>query len=290
MKNAEVDRRARIDTFSISVFLILAIVLGSLWSVHARAAGMLHSPTTAGQAAWIAQLTVLISALVTMTIFARPAFKQVGWHLGSLRIYGLVVCVTLAVIGLVTAIGVFLHALVFSPHIPTRQAAFIIGFLFVGSTLFAFAEEFGWRGFLLPKLLPLGVVPALLISGVCWFAWELPLVLFGLLDTTLLPINAPITLICHLLQDVSVGVLFGFLRIRYNSLPLSTFAHGFLNTMGAFAFLFFEERNPMLGDFAGPIGTVILLLLAVFVLVKCSKIRLTDNMSASELRKPGSAI
>lgn len=52
----------------------------------------------------------------------------------------------------------------------------------------------------------------------------------------------------------------------------------------------FEEQNPMLGDFAGPIGTVILLLLAVLVLVKCSKIRLTDSMSAPELRKPGGAI
>ena len=46
----------------------------------------------------------------------------------------------------------------------------------------------------------------------------------------------------------------------------------------------------MLGDFAGPIGTVILLLLAVFVLVKCSKICLTDSMSVPELRKPGGAI
>jgi membrane protease YdiL (CAAX protease family) len=282
VKNAEVDRRARVDTLAISVFLILAIVLGSLWSEHARAAGMLHRPDTAGQAAWIAQLTVLISALVTMTLFARAAFKQMGWHLGPLRIYGFVACVTVAVTGLVTAVGVFLHALVFSPHIPTRQAVFIIGFLFVGSTFFAFAEEFGWRGFLLPKLLPLGIVPALLISGVCWFAWELPLVLFGLLDTTLLPINAPVTLICHLLQDVSVGVLFGFLRLRYNSLPLSTFAHGFLNTMGAFAFLFFGERNPMLGDFAGPIGTLILLLLAAFILKKSSKIRLAGGISAPE--------
>jgi membrane protease YdiL (CAAX protease family) len=163
-----------------------------------------------------------------------------------------------------------------------RQATFIIGFLFVASTLFAFAEEFGWRGFLLPKLLPLGIVPALLISGVCWFAWELPLVLFGLLDTTLLPINAPVTLTCHLLQDVSVGMLFGFLRLRYNSLPLSTFAHGLLNTMGACAFLFFEERNPMLGDFAGPIGTVILLVLGAFVLVKSSKIRWASGISATD--------
>lgn len=282
MKNAELDRRVKIDTVSISVFLILAIVLGSLWSWHARAAGMLHRPETAGQAAWIAQLTVLISALVTMTLFARAAFKQLGWHLGPLRVYGLVACVTVAVTGLVTAIGVVLHALVFSPHIPMRQATFIIGFLFVASTLFAFAEEFGWRGFLLPKLLPLGIVPALLISGVCWFAWELPLVLFGLLDTTLLPINVPVTLSCHLLQDVSVGILFGFLRLRYNSFPLSTFAHGLLNTMGAFAFLFFEERNPMLGDFAGPIGTVILLVLAAFVLIKGGKIRLAAGISAAD--------
>ena len=222
MKNAEVDRSTRIDTFSIFVFLILAIVLGSLWSWHARAVGMLHRPETAGQAAWIAQLSVLISALVTMMLFARDAFKQLGWNVGPFHAYGLVACVTIAVTGLVTASGVVLHALVYSPHIPMRQATFIIGFLFVGSTLFAFAEEFGWRGFLLPKLLPLGIVPALLISGVCWFAWELPLVLFGLLDTTLLPINAPVTLICHLLQDVSVGIIFGFLRLRYNSLPLST--------------------------------------------------------------------
>jgi hypothetical protein len=94
VKNAELDRCAKIDTVSISVFLILAIVLGSLWSWHARAAGMLHRPETAGQAAWIAQLTVLISALVTMTLFARAAFKQLGWHLGHLRVYGLVACVT----------------------------------------------------------------------------------------------------------------------------------------------------------------------------------------------------
>jgi hypothetical protein len=120
--------------------------------------------------------------------------------------------------------------------------------------------------------LPLGIVPALLASGICWFAWELPLVLFGLLDATLFPINASITLICHLLQDVSVGVLFGFLRLRYDSLPLCTFAHGLLNTMGAFAFLFFEERNPMLGDFAGPIGTIVLLVLAAFVLRKAAKL------------------
>jgi hypothetical protein len=50
--------------------------------------------------------------------------------------------------------------------------------------------------------------------------------------------------------------------------------------MGAFAFLFFEERNPMLGDFAGPIGTLILLLLAAFVLVKSRKIPMAGGILA----------
>ncbi len=43
----------------------------------------------------------------------------------------------------------------------------------------ALGEELGWRGWLLPKLLPLGTVPALLVSGVVWRLWHAPLVLLG---------------------------------------------------------------------------------------------------------------
>src|SRR5690606_13655645 len=32
----------------------------------------------------------------------------------------------------------------------------------------AFGEELGWRGWLLPSLMPLGTWPALLISGAVW--------------------------------------------------------------------------------------------------------------------------
>ena len=34
------------------------------------------------------------------------------------------------------------------------------------NAIFAFGEEWGWRGFLLPKLLPLGQWPALLLAGI----------------------------------------------------------------------------------------------------------------------------
>jgi len=45
--------------------------------------------------------------------------------------------------------------------------------------LFGLGEELGWRGYLLPKLMPLGKFRAYLILGVVWGLWHLPLILIG---------------------------------------------------------------------------------------------------------------
>ncbi len=44
---------------------------------------------------------------------------------------------------------------------------------------FTFGEEWGWRGYLLPRLLPLGQWSALLISGGIWGLWHAPIILLG---------------------------------------------------------------------------------------------------------------
>jgi uncharacterized protein len=41
-------------------------------------------------------------------------------------------------------------------------------------------EEYGWRGYLLPRLLPLGEVKAALTVAAVWAPWHLPLLLVGL--------------------------------------------------------------------------------------------------------------
>jgi hypothetical protein len=41
-------------------------------------------------------------------------------------------------------------------------------------------EEYGWRGYLLPRLMPLGEARATVILGLIWAFWHLPMMVYGL--------------------------------------------------------------------------------------------------------------
>ncbi len=47
------------------------------------------------------------------------------------------------------------------------------------NSFFTFGEEFGWRGYMLPLLLPLGEKKAFLVSGVIWGLWHAPVIVMG---------------------------------------------------------------------------------------------------------------
>jgi len=44
---------------------------------------------------------------------------------------------------------------------------------------FTFGEEFGWRGFMFPRMLPMGEKKAYLVSGVIWGLWHAPVIAMG---------------------------------------------------------------------------------------------------------------
>ncbi|MFV9506567.1 MAG: CPBP family intramembrane glutamic endopeptidase [Oscillochloridaceae bacterium umkhey_bin13] len=89
----------------------------------------------------------------------------------------------------------------------------------------SFGEEWGWRGYLLPQLLPLGQWPALIISGVIWGLWHAPLILLGYNYP-----NQPATGWLWMVGMCVVwGILFGWMRLATGSVWPAVLAHGALN-------------------------------------------------------------
>lgn len=57
----------------------------------------------------------------------------------------------------------------------------LVAVLVVPESLLGVGEEYGWRGYLLPRLLPLGEGRATLLLGIIWGLWHLPFVVSGVL-------------------------------------------------------------------------------------------------------------
>ena len=68
------------------------------------------------------------------------------------------------------------------PPIPLLYVLGLVAGVLAGFSvngLFAFGEEYGWRGVLADELAPLGAVRANLITGVLWGLWHAPVILLG---------------------------------------------------------------------------------------------------------------
>ncbi|MGA5765614.1 CPBP family intramembrane glutamic endopeptidase [Nonomuraea bangladeshensis] len=124
----------------------------------------------------------------------------------------------------------------------------------------ALGEEWGWRGWLLPRLVDAnGVLPGLLLSGVIWGLWHAPLTLLGY-NYPRLGSWAALFFVGFC---VLAGVLFGWLRLRTGSVWPAVVAHGSLNAVAANALLLGDPASPPNEVLAGITGLVGWALLAV---------------------------
>ena len=124
-------------------------------------------------------------------------------------------------------------------------------------------EEVGWRGWLLPSLLPLGTWPALLISGAIWGFWHSPLILLGY------NFNQPnlFGVALMIVGTMFLGVLIGWLRLRTASVWPSVVAHGAFNAAGGLILLVVAAGSPVDLVSVGPLGWVSWIVMAVVIVV-----------------------
>lgn len=118
-----------------------------------------------------------------------------------------------------------------------------------------FGEEWGWRGYLLPKMLEhFKVVPALFITGAIWGLWHAPLTAMGH-NYGLGYKGYPITgILAMVLFCIVIGILLSYVTIKTNSCIPAVIGHAVLNGFSGIGLYFTSLENPY-NVFLGPAPT-----------------------------------
>ncbi|MCQ1536424.1 CPBP family intramembrane metalloprotease [Methanosarcina sp. KYL-1] len=276
--------RNEIDKKGLAWFLALAFIPTIAVSLILRDVGTdLADKTMAYYSVALATVMFFpgISAFIVRKFITKEGFKDAGLRIGPKKPYlqvavfiPLLFIVIYAITGLFYSPDFTLETFMAQAGIeetPMEPTLFIAVLFF--STLIvtplinsipAFGEEFGWRGYLLPKLMPLGREKALVFSGIIWGIWHMPFVFligFGGYPDRLaggLVFVAVITLL---------GIYIGALTLKNDSVVLASFMHGVFNAQAYGIWtIVYPDYNRLIGGIGGLIGIIVLLPVAVYYL------------------------
>ncbi len=281
---------AAVDTRRILIFL--AIAFGLAWAtalILALTGGLADSPALApgfslalallaGPYMWAPALAHILTRAITREGWAdRPLRLRFGrgwrWWLAAWLLPPILI-----------AAGGAIYYLIFPGHfdpamsaaqemmetaaqqagqtLPLSVQAIVIAQLASGfvvapliNSFFTFGEEFGWRGYLQPKLMPLGGRTALLLMGLIWGIWHAPVIAMGHNYGLEYP-GAPWTGILAMVWFTLIGgTLLGWLTLRAGSVWPAVIGHAMLNGFAGAAIYFVRgEPNPLLGPL--PVGVI----------------------------------
>ena len=137
-----------------------------------------------------------------------------------------------------------------------------------------FGEEWGWRGYLLPKMATkIPRIPMLLITGTIWGLWHAPIIALGHnygTDYWGYPVVG-IAMMC--VFCIALGTIFSYLCIKTQSCIPGVIAHGAINSFaGAGLFFAATNDNAILGPTpAGLIGGIGLIVTAIIIAIYWDK-------------------
>lgn len=258
-------------TYGVEIFLIrpMAGSADVTWAYLAQmlAAGVMFLPA----------FSVLITRLITKEKMAKENLALSLNLKGSLRFYGLAWFGTVLLILFGAALYFLIYPRQFdgsmgyvrvlyesggvsldNSEIKQIMIVQIVAGIFLSPILNfinCFGEEWGWRGYLLPKMLQrFRVVPALLITGVIWGLWHAPLIVMGH-NYGLGYKGYPVTGILSMcVFCIVIGIILSYVTIKTGTCIPAVIGHGVLNGFSAIGICFTSLQNPY-NVFLGPAPT-----------------------------------
>jgi membrane protease YdiL (CAAX protease family) len=243
------------DTNKAAIFSVLVLLMALVAALLIR-----FLELTPNLGMWILwSCTPTVAALIMLLVLTRDGYSREGWKVLGLHRLGL--SVWWIAFGLTLLITVAASAVVWA----TPLASFMVPeggildslinlLIQVAILMFTFslAEEIGMRGYLLPKLLPLGRTRALALSGLVFATWHMPLILL----TPFFPVgNELISVPLFYATVVAATFVYGYLRLYTGSVWPASLAHAVHNAawgvLGAFTLTSYPVivNKYLVGDF-----------------------------------------
>jgi membrane protease YdiL (CAAX protease family) len=123
------------------------------------------------------------------------------------------------------------------------------------NSIATFGEEFGWRAYLQPRLMPLGGRKTMLLIGLIWGIWHWPVIFMGYEYGFSYPGYPWVGPLLFLWVTFGLGIFLGWLTLRSKSVWPAVIGHAAINGIAGAAFLVvIGNPNPLLGPL--PVGII----------------------------------
>ena len=139
----------------------------------------------------------------------------------------------------------------------------------------AFGEEFGWRGYMMPKLIELmGMPQAIIVGGIIWGLWHAPLTCVGHNFGMDYPGFPYLGIILMCLFCTALGTVLMYVTIKTNSIWPAAFMHAVNNSVPSVLFLFMKQdvEIPLWIHTLSYIPLLIIALLCFFLMMNNMKL------------------
>lgn len=191
--------------------------------------------------------------------------SEVGLRIGRARWLAVAAVIALPLVGLTLLIAVAVPGIGFDPTVdPTPGIELPSGLLGVIATfglalglgatvnaVFAFGEEFGWRGYLLWELAPWGFWRASFAIGALWGLWHAPVIVAGYNY----PSFPAIGVVAMTVACLSFSPVYTYLVVRAESVIAAALLHGVFNGSAGLVIAYAVTNDAMLSELvASPVG------------------------------------
>ena len=215
-------------SFSIGLYLLIVIALSwpfQFWYVFKTETAFdkyLYSS--------LSMVMVTVATFIAGRFVFKDGFNNAGWSWGKHGHYIYVLLFALLIWFVPSMIELF-----FGLHKPAEQIAVtsllaMFALRFAATLLPAFGEEFGWRGYMLPRLAEKhGAKKGLLIHAFIWWFWHLPVLIgMGLKENDVsnnTAINLTVVLLVSIIPSMLHAVIYAFIWGKTKSLAVVTVYH-----------------------------------------------------------------